>query len=226
MTSESEDRPGRKQIEVDALFAAQQAERRRQRLRVAAVTVATLTAGGLIGGLAVGAIDGGDGGQPTADDAGTSEGSARGSSPEPSGSPGESESEETEDSLPGADATGPPLEVPSSAPSEDSGTGGFGTGSSTTGGSGGTGGPQSSPPGPPSGTSDSAPSDPAAQPTHHVVRSGDSLWTITAQLLGEQATAEQVLDAWPRLYAANRDGIGADPDLIHPGQELVLPRLS
>ncbi|WP_143424926.1 LysM peptidoglycan-binding domain-containing protein [Geodermatophilus pulveris] len=58
-----------------------------------------------------------------------------------------------------------------------------------------------------------------------MVRPGDSLWTITAQLLGEQATAEQVLDAWPRLYAANRDVIGADPDLIHPGQELVLPGL-
>ena len=222
MTREADDRPGGKQIEVDALFAAQQADRRRQRSRVAAVTVATLTAGGLIGALAVGAIDGGDGGQPTADDAGTSEGSARGSSPEPSGTPGGTESGETEDALPGADATGPPVDVPSSAPWENSGPGG-----STTGGSGEAGGPQpSSPPGQPGDTSESAPSDPAAQPTHHLVQPGDSLWTITAQLLGEQATAEQVLDAWPRLYAANRDVIGADPDLIHPGQELVLPRLS
>lgn len=56
-----------------------------------------------------------------------------------------------------------------------------------------------------------------------VVRSGDSLWSITARHLGPRATDAQVAAAWPRWYAANRTVIGPDPGLIRPGQRLVPP---
>jgi hypothetical protein len=47
-----------------------------------------------------------------------------------------------------------------------------------------------------------------------VVRPGDSLWTIAA----ERGCT------WTALYAANRAVVGPDPDLIHPGAVLRLPR--
>lgn len=40
------------------------------------------------------------------------------------------------------------------------------------------------------------------------------------------AIAEAHGTAWPALYRANRDLIGADPDLIHPGMQLTLPHHS
>ncbi|MGN6330748.1 MAG: LysM peptidoglycan-binding domain-containing protein [Motilibacteraceae bacterium] len=55
------------------------------------------------------------------------------------------------------------------------------------------------------------------------VRPGDSLWTLTTRHLGPGATAAQVADAWPRWWAANRDVIGDDPDLLRPGQLLRPP---
>lgn len=56
-----------------------------------------------------------------------------------------------------------------------------------------------------------------------VVRRGDSLWSIAARHLGSEATVQDVAEAWPRWYLANRDLIGPDPDLILPGQELAIP---
>jgi hypothetical protein len=56
-----------------------------------------------------------------------------------------------------------------------------------------------------------------------VVRPGDSLWGIAAARLGPDSTAAQTAAAWPRWYAANRAVIGADPDLIKPGQRLAPP---
>lgn len=56
-----------------------------------------------------------------------------------------------------------------------------------------------------------------------VVRRGDTLWGIAARHLGPHATDQDVAEAWPRWHAANRDVIGADPDLIRPGQLLVRP---
>jgi hypothetical protein len=50
----------------------------------------------------------------------------------------------------------------------------------------------------------------AAPTPARVVTPGDTLWGI--------AGAD-----WPRWYAANRATIGADPDLIRPGQRLVPP---
>jgi nucleoid-associated protein YgaU len=56
-----------------------------------------------------------------------------------------------------------------------------------------------------------------------VVRRGDSLWEIAARHLGPDASAADVAVEWPRWHQANRDVIGADPDLLIPGQRLVPP---
>lgn len=61
----------------------------------------------------------------------------------------------------------------------------------------------------------------AAAPTTVVVAPGDSLWSITADLLPGAGDAA-IAAAWPRLYAANSGVVGADPDLIHPGQVLTI----
>lgn len=71
-----------------------------------------------------------------------------------------------------------------------------------------------------------APARPGAMPEeHYVVRRGDTLWDIAARHLGPAATAAQIAGEWPRWYAANRQVIGADPDLIRPGQQLAPPSL-
>lgn len=56
-----------------------------------------------------------------------------------------------------------------------------------------------------------------------LVRPGDSLWDLAAARLGADGTLAQTAAAWPRWYAANRAVIGADPDLIKPGQRLTPP---
>jgi LysM repeat protein len=64
---------------------------------------------------------------------------------------------------------------------------------------------------------------PAPRPeptTTYTVRPGDSLWSIaraTRPEADEAALAREVA----RLYAVNRAAIGADPDLIRPGQRLA-----
>lgn len=57
-----------------------------------------------------------------------------------------------------------------------------------------------------------------------VVRRGDSLWVIAARHLPARTGHAAVARAWPRWYAANRDVVGSDPDLIRPGQRLRAPR--
>lgn len=67
--------------------------------------------------------------------------------------------------------------------------------------------------------------DPAS--TYRVER-GDSLWRIARNMLiqrGLPADGRAVARLWPAIYEANRAVIGADPDLIHPGQEFVIPDL-
>lgn len=59
---------------------------------------------------------------------------------------------------------------------------------------------------------------PAATPI--TVRAGDSLWSIAAAGLGPGAGLGEIDAAWRELYAANRDLIGSDPDLIRPGLDL------
>lgn len=69
---------------------------------------------------------------------------------------------------------------------------------------------------------------PAARPAAHAapatgevaVRSGDSLWGIAA---AHPAPGESIHQRWRAIWAANATIVGPDPDLIHPGQRLVLP---
>ncbi len=56
----------------------------------------------------------------------------------------------------------------------------------------------------------------------HLVRSGESLWSIASNAL-PRATDTAVSRVWPRLYHLNRGRIGPDPGLIRPGTTLRLP---
>ena len=58
------------------------------------------------------------------------------------------------------------------------------------------------------------------------VRPGDTLWSLAAAELCPEASAATVTDRWRQVYQRNRGVIGADPDLIRPGQLLRLPRLT
>ena len=56
-----------------------------------------------------------------------------------------------------------------------------------------------------------------------VVRRGDTLWHLAARALGPSAAAAEIAAEWPRWWRANRDVIGADPDLLVPGTRLRAP---
>lgn len=74
-----------------------------------------------------------------------------------------------------------------------------------------------------------SPPDPPPSERHAAavrVRPGDTLWSIAAHSLGATASPDQVAASWPRWYAANRQLIGPDPSLIHPGEHLVPPDTS
>ncbi|MEW6540565.1 MAG: LysM peptidoglycan-binding domain-containing protein [Bacillota bacterium] len=53
-------------------------------------------------------------------------------------------------------------------------------------------------------------------PGTYTVKAGDSLWKIAKMQLGDGAK-------WKQIYEANREVIGPDPNLIKPGQQLVMP---
>lgn len=55
------------------------------------------------------------------------------------------------------------------------------------------------------------------------VRAGDTLWGLAARTLGPDATDAAIAAEWPRWYAANAATIGPDPDILTPGQVLVVP---
>ena len=57
-----------------------------------------------------------------------------------------------------------------------------------------------------------------------VVRPGDSLWHLAAERLPHDADNATIAHTWQRLYHANRDVIGTDPDVIEPGQRLSRPK--
>lgn len=57
-----------------------------------------------------------------------------------------------------------------------------------------------------------------------VVRPGDSLWAIAARELPPGATAEEISEAWPLWYEANRQLIGPDPHRLDVGMVLQAPR--
>ena len=53
------------------------------------------------------------------------------------------------------------------------------------------------------------------QQREYVVKPGDSLSKIAKQVYGNASD-------WQKIYQANRNTI-KDPDLIHPGQKIILP---
>jgi hypothetical protein len=55
------------------------------------------------------------------------------------------------------------------------------------------------------------------------VRPGDTLWSIAADHLGRAASNADISAEWPRWFAANREAMGTDADLILPGQMLRPP---
>ncbi|WP_226832229.1 LysM peptidoglycan-binding domain-containing protein [Brachybacterium sp. FME24] len=69
--------------------------------------------------------------------------------------------------------------------------------------------------------------DPTAAPQSAstvVVRPGETLWSITDDLLSPTPDhPSEIATAWPLLHEANRDVIGTDPDLLEPGQVLTVP---
>lgn len=60
------------------------------------------------------------------------------------------------------------------------------------------------------------------EPRLYRVVPGDSLWAIACRELGS-ATTQEIDRLWREIYTVNRDIIGANPDLIFPGQMLSLP---
>jgi hypothetical protein len=56
-----------------------------------------------------------------------------------------------------------------------------------------------------------------------VVRPGDCLWSISEERLAPNASPQRILNGTEQIYTLNRELIGADPDLIFVGQELLLP---
>jgi nucleoid-associated protein YgaU len=70
--------------------------------------------------------------------------------------------------------------------------------------------------------------DRTAAPPSWTVASGDSFWSIAAETLaqaGEAPTDRRVIGYWRRVVEANRGRLldPGNPDLLVPGQELVLP---
>ena len=70
-------------------------------------------------------------------------------------------------------------------------------------------------------------SDPSAGPSSdcrgpYQVVAGDSLWTIAGRVL-DTDDPRLIARYWPRIHRANRDLIGATPNLIRPGWVLELP---
>ncbi|MFC6997607.1 LysM peptidoglycan-binding domain-containing protein [Rufibacter roseus] len=63
-----------------------------------------------------------------------------------------------------------------------------------------------------------APAAPAAPAAHdtYTIKSGDSLSKIAKNFYGD---AQQ----WHKIHEANKDQI-KDPNLIHPGQQIIIPR--
>jgi nucleoid-associated protein YgaU len=58
------------------------------------------------------------------------------------------------------------------------------------------------------------------------VVAGDTLWGIARNILeqaGPPPAGADITSAWKMIYATNTDVVGPDPDLILPGQVLMIP---
>ncbi len=56
-------------------------------------------------------------------------------------------------------------------------------------------------------------------PKTYIVASGDTLWKISQRVLGDG-------DRWKEIYSENKEVIGSNPNLIKPGQRLVLTNVN
>jgi len=81
---------------------------------------------------------------------------------------------------------------------------------------------------PPAPSAGVPPPDPAPVDRYTVV-AGDCLWRIARGVLtaatGTEPTSADIARFWPRIYEANRQVIGDDPDLILVGQVLLIPEV-
>lgn len=59
-------------------------------------------------------------------------------------------------------------------------------------------------------------SDNNTPPKSYTVKKGDSLWLIAKSVYGDGSK-------WQKIYTANKKVIGKNPNLIIPGQKLVIP---
>ena len=75
-------------------------------------------------------------------------------------------------------------------------------------------------------TSRHAPSRLIREQSVVVVRSGDTLWQLARTGLPAQVPDRVVAERVRRIHHANRAVIGSDPDLIQPGQRLLMPQPS
>jgi hypothetical protein len=66
------------------------------------------------------------------------------------------------------------------------------------------------------------PVGPSEDDTRLVVRPGDSLWTIAGDRLQPDASPKQIGYEIERIVELNRNLLGSNPDMILPGQELLL----
>ena len=67
--------------------------------------------------------------------------------------------------------------------------------------------------------------EPPEELRNHTVLPGEHFWGIAEQVVAERGLTVTVADYWRLLIEANRSRLvdPDDPDLIHPGQVLVLP---
>lgn len=57
----------------------------------------------------------------------------------------------------------------------------------------------------------------------YTVQAGDTLWSITAEQLGEGTDASTIYDYTLDIYEANKDALGQNAELLYEGQVLQIP---